>query len=233
MEEIKEEPEPREAIRTPAMSGINTPRIEIPTFDGNVLNWGLFWEQFQDAVHDKQHMGEIDKLMYRRDAHKDGPAKNVIHCLTHSAESYQEAIKCSKDRYDRPGLSFHEHVYSIVHALPMKADNGRELQRLYDRWNQHIRAIKAFDAYDIDTFLTAIMELKLGETTKLKLMEHINDSTKTPPYTDLLKFMDLQAQHSSLRRSSRCNRRLHTSPIRRLRNHAWRAGKETIKKAIV
>ena len=39
------------------------------------------------------------------------------------------------------------------------------------------------------------MELKLGETTKLKWMEHSNDSTKTPPYADLLRFMDLQAQH--------------------------------------
>ena len=39
------------------------------------------------------------------------------------------------------------------------------------------------------------MELKLGETTKLKWMEYSNDSTKTPPYTDLLRFMDLQAQH--------------------------------------
>ena len=77
----------------------------------------------------------------------------------------------------------------------MKADNGKELRRLYDLWNQHIRAIKAFDAYDIDTFLTAIMELKLGEATKLKWMEHSNDSKATPPYTDLLRFMDLQAQH--------------------------------------
>ena len=36
--------------------------------------------------------------------------------------------------------------------------------------------IKAFDAYDLDIFLTVIMDLKLGETTKLKLMEHSNDS---------------------------------------------------------
>ena len=62
----------------------------------------------------------------------------------------------------------------------MKANNGKELRRLYDLWNQHIRAIKAFNTYDPDTFLTAIMELKLGETTKLKWMEHSNDSTKTP-----------------------------------------------------
>ena len=77
----------------------------------------------------------------------------------------------------------------------MKANNGKELRRLYDLWNQHIRAIKAFDAYDLDTFLTTIMELKLDETTKLKWMEHSNDSQKTPPYFELLDFLDMHARH--------------------------------------
>ena len=44
-------------------------------------------------------------------------------------------------------------------------------------------------------FLTAIMEQKLGEATKLKWMEHSNESKTTPPYKNLLRFMDLQAQH--------------------------------------
>ena len=80
---------------------------------------------------------------------------------------------------------------SCMQGPTMKADNGRELRRLYDLWNQHIRAIKAFNAYDIDTFLTEIMEQKLGEATKLKWMEYSNESKTTPPYTDLLRFMDL------------------------------------------
>ena len=122
----------REAIRIPVMSGINVPRIEIPTFDGNIWNWRLFWEQFQAAVNDKEHLREIGKLMYLHDTLKDGPAKNVIQGLTQSAKCYQEAIKCLKERYDRPRLIHCEHVCSIVQALPMKADNRRELQRLYD-----------------------------------------------------------------------------------------------------
>ena len=79
------------------MAGVNLPRIEIPTFDGNILNWRLFWEQFQAAVHDKPQLGEVDKLTYLRNALKDGPAKSVIQGITQMAESYQEAIRCLKD----------------------------------------------------------------------------------------------------------------------------------------
>ena len=120
MEETKKEP-----IGLPMMSGINLPRIEIPTFDGNILNWRLYWEQFQGAVHDKAHFEEVDKLMYLRHALKDGPARNVIQGLTQSAESYQDSVRYLKDRYDWPRLVHREHVRSIVQVPPMKPDNGR------------------------------------------------------------------------------------------------------------
>ena len=110
------------------------------------------------------------------------------------AESYQDAVRCVKDHYNRTRLIHCEHVRSIVQAPPMNADNGKEIRRLYDLWNQHVRVIKAFNVYNINAFLTAIMERKLGEATKLKWMEHSDESKTTSPYTDLLRFMDLQAQ---------------------------------------
>ena len=195
MEETKGELDSKKVVGVPMLSGANLPRIEIPTFDGNILNWRLFWEQFQAAVHDKPHLGEIDKLTYLRDALKNGPARTVVQGLTQTADSYQEAVRCLKERYDRPRLIHREHVRSIIQAPPLKACNGRELRRLYDLCNQHIRAIKASDDYEIDTLLTIIMELKLDEVTKLKWMEHSNHSKTTPPHSELLKFLDLQAQH--------------------------------------
>ena len=202
MERTKKEPSPQ-VITPPMLAGVNLPRIEIPTFDGNILNWRLFWEQFQAAVHDKPQLGEVDKLTYLRDALKSGPAKSVVQGLTQTADSYQEAIRCLKDRYDRPRLTHREHVRSILQAPTLKAHNGKEVRKLYDICTQHIRAIKASDTFDLDTFLTIIMELKLDEVTKLKWMEYSNDSETTPPHAELLKFLDLQARHFELVPSER------------------------------
>ena len=52
----------------PMMDGVNLPRIAVPKFDGNILNWRPFWEQFQAAVHEKPHLEKVDKLTYLRDA---------------------------------------------------------------------------------------------------------------------------------------------------------------------
>ena len=39
------------ASRTMGMLGIQLPKIEVPTFDGNLLNWQIFWEQFESTIH--------------------------------------------------------------------------------------------------------------------------------------------------------------------------------------
>ena len=100
-ESTKEEPTPQ-TIRMPMMIGVISPWIEILTFDSNILNWQLLWEEFQAAVHDKPQLGEADTLTYLWDTLKDGLARNIIQGLIQIAESYQEAIKCLKDCYKMP-----------------------------------------------------------------------------------------------------------------------------------
>ena len=72
------------------MAGVNLPWIDIPTIDGNIVHLWPFWERFQSAIHDKPHLGEVDKLTYLRNAPKGGPARYVIQGLMQTAESYQD-----------------------------------------------------------------------------------------------------------------------------------------------
>ena len=79
--DLTDEPKKEPAIETtgmPTTSGVNLPRIEVPTFDGNILNWRIFWEQFDSAIHSKSTLTDSDKLTYLRDALKGGPARSVI-----------------------------------------------------------------------------------------------------------------------------------------------------------
>ena len=140
------------------------------------------------------NIGEIDKLTYSRDAVKGGPARNVIQGLTQTVESYKEAIECIRARYDRLRITHREHVRSILQTPVMKSNSGRELRRLYDHCNQHIRAIKASEHCDLDTLLSVVMELKLDEASRQKWMEFTNESQMTPTQDEMLKFLGLQAR---------------------------------------
>ena len=48
--------------------GVRLPKLEVPTFDGNILNWCTFWEQFKVSVHDRTNFIDSEKLAYLRNA---------------------------------------------------------------------------------------------------------------------------------------------------------------------
>ena len=45
--------------------GVKLPKIKTPTSDGNILNWGHFWEQFKTTVHVKEQFSGVYKLANR------------------------------------------------------------------------------------------------------------------------------------------------------------------------
>ena len=114
------------------MSGIQLPKIEVPTFDGNILSWRIFSEEFNSTIHSKTHLTDTDKLTYLRGTLKDGPAHHVVSGLMQTSESYMEAIRYLQERYDRPCILHQAHVRKIQEATPLKTGSGQELRRLHD-----------------------------------------------------------------------------------------------------
>ena len=84
------------------VSRVKLQKLNIPTFNGDLLNWKQFWEQFCVAVHDHTSISNAENLAYLRNALKDGTAKSVIERLLKTGEHYVEATECLKNRYDRP-----------------------------------------------------------------------------------------------------------------------------------
>ena len=66
--------------------GEKLPKRDAPTFDGNILNWRSFWEQFCVSVHDRFSLSDSEKLVYLQHSLKDGTAKNVIEGLSLSGD---------------------------------------------------------------------------------------------------------------------------------------------------
>ena len=142
------------AVTPPESSGVKLPKLDVPTFDGNILNWKQFWEQFTVFVHKRFSLSNAEKLVYLQQAIKDGPAKSSIEGLSRSGDHYDEAVDCLKSRYDRPRLLQRTHVRMIIDAPPLKDGNGKELRRLHDTIKQHLRALENSDHGLPGTFIT-------------------------------------------------------------------------------
>ncbi len=49
--------------------GGKLPRIDIALFNGDLLDWQTFWEQFDLTVHSRRDVPNAEKLAYLRHAH--------------------------------------------------------------------------------------------------------------------------------------------------------------------
>ncbi len=45
---------------------VKLPTLEIPMFDGSILNWTTFWEQFDISIHSRFDLATAEKLAYLR-----------------------------------------------------------------------------------------------------------------------------------------------------------------------
>ena len=167
--------------------------IDVPKFDGNIINWHTFWEQFDISVHTRANLSDSEKLVYLRHSLKDGSARNVIEGLSRSGEYYTEAVESLKPHYNRPRLVHQAHVRMIMEALPLKNGTGKELHRLHDTVQQHIRALKAIDYEPSGHFITSVLELKLDSNTMFEWQKESQDEMNVPHYLD---FVNLRTQAS-------------------------------------
>ena len=192
---LKETPATSEAHLEPT---VELPKISVPTFDGDVLNWAVFWEQFETAIHNSKKLHDAQKLAYLRDAVDCGPAKKVIQGLAHSAGTYQEAVKCLQQRYDRPRFIHQKHVKTIVEIPTVKYGNGRELRQLHDLVSQHLRSLRTIKGDTFESFMSSLIEMKLDQSSKFAWQQHTHERRDVPSIDELLEFVDWRAQASEL-----------------------------------
>ena len=58
--------------------GVKLPKLDVPTFDGSILNWKSSWEQFCVSMHRRTNLSDSEKLDYLQHALKGGSVKQVI-----------------------------------------------------------------------------------------------------------------------------------------------------------
>ena len=178
--------------------GVKLPKLEVPKFDGNILHWKRFWEQFYVSVHQCSNLSNAEKLVYLQRALEDGNARSVIEGLSQSGEQYAEAVKCLTSRFDRPRLIHQAHVKMILDVPPVRNGTGQELRELHDTIQQHTRALKSMEQEPSPSFITFVIELKLDSNTMFEWQQHTHSQNDVPHYCDMLEFLDSCAQASEV-----------------------------------
>ena len=103
-------------------------------------------------------------------------------------------MECLTSRFDRPRLIHQTHVKKILESPQLHDGNSKELRRLHDTVQQHVRALKSMSEEPSLSFITSIIELKLDATTMFEWQRHTQSQSEIPHYLEILKFLDFRAQ---------------------------------------
>ena len=157
----------------PTNTTVRLPRLDLPTFSGNALEWQPFWDGFDAAVHTNPAISEVQKLNYLRSLIK-GEASQVIAGFPLTSDSYEHSLALLKDRYGTPYKLIMAHMQAFVYlSSPPNTLSG--LQQFHDTVERHIRSLstlgKSTDSY-ADILVPIILNKLPLATIKNMAREH-------------------------------------------------------------
>ncbi|XP_047996335.1 uncharacterized protein LOC125234172 [Leguminivora glycinivorella] len=134
----------REKTNTSSFQGKPTnrgklPELNLPTFDGNVLQWTPFWDQFKSNI-DQRELKDVDKLLYLKTSLK-GDAQTILDGLETTNDNYKIAVETLTNRYGKKSQIVDAH-YSTLYKLK-RAENPDECRKTLDDIERHLRVLNS------------------------------------------------------------------------------------------
>ena len=125
----------------PPSTGLQLPKLTMPSFAGDPLEWQSFCDTFESAVHNNSVITDVQKFTYLR-AQLDGAAAQCIAGFTPTHANYAQALALLRDRFGRDHIVINAHIHALL-ALPSPQANGPSLRGFYDAVECHIRGLLA------------------------------------------------------------------------------------------
>ncbi|XP_028403790.1 uncharacterized protein LOC114541524, partial [Dendronephthya gigantea] len=83
---------------SPLNQNSRLPKLNLPTFSGNPLQWFTFWDSFEATVHTNPTLGDVQKFSYLK-AQLVGDASRAITGFPLTNHNYTKAVQLLKERF--------------------------------------------------------------------------------------------------------------------------------------
>ena len=150
------------------MTDVKLPKLNLPVFNGDVLQWQSFWDQFVAAV-DSTDLPDVSKFSYLRASLEDEP-KAAIQGLSLTSAHYASACKILKDRFGRKETIIFSHIQKLLNlSVPSKCSVSA-LWKLNDDLQAHTRSLATLgiDGDKYGVILTPLILSRVPQEVRLE-----------------------------------------------------------------
>ena len=104
----------------PRSKHIQLPKLSLPTFNGDVMNWATFWSQFSAAVGSNPDLSPINKLTYLREAIKDPTITPLLYCGIKGDDHYEDVVGILKQRFDKQRVIHSTYCKTLINSTAVE-----------------------------------------------------------------------------------------------------------------
>ena len=149
-----------------AMS-VKLPKLDMLTFSGDKLKWSEFWDAFENAVHNKKKMSNIEKFNYLK-SWVSGEARSAIQGLTLSNENYGVVIDLLKERFGNEQEIVDLHYNQMMNLYPA-SNTTSSLRNLLGQLEKYLLSLEVLKQNVNQDVFVSMIRAKLPEDVLLQL----------------------------------------------------------------
>lgn len=167
---------------------VKLPKINLPTFSGNIKTWSEFYDVFQSLIHENKSLSDTERMHYLVSS-LTGDALALIRVFPITGKYYCEAYEALVARYrDKRELAFT--CWKEMQSLSLQSNNAHEFRRVLDTFNENLAILKRLELpiEQWDFILCYLLLSKLNSTMRCEF-EQEYPNNELPTYTTLKSFL--------------------------------------------
>ncbi|XP_063404673.1 uncharacterized protein LOC134688131 [Mytilus trossulus] len=132
---------PSYAIPSAISSNHRLPKLILPTFNGNILEWQSFWDSYESAVHYNPTLTDVQKFNYLK-AQLENEAAQTIAGFSLTNANYAEAVNVLIERFGQTHKITQAHLQALLAITPPQ-DDLISLRMFYDKMESLVRGLES------------------------------------------------------------------------------------------
>lgn len=186
-----------QAVKSP----LKLPKLNLPTFSGNLETWISFINLYNATVHNNPDIDPVLKFQYLLSVLR-GEALNIVKSLNLTAENYVIAYRLLTDRYqnDRRLKSFH--LNNLLDLPSVTASRPQLIRQFINSFNENTQALSALECSvtGVNPVLSAMlmrkMDVELRKRFETFRGSNNNNRNDFPEVQDIISFLTKECVHN-------------------------------------
>lgn len=180
-------------------NNIKLPKLTLPSFNGNLMNWKIYYETFRKIIHENTELSNAEKIQYLVGSLTD-KALNVCAGISTTADNYEIIWNALIDKYEDSRAQATYYFDQILNIKQIAIPTASTLEAFIDQFHSSISALQQLKIPNLlQCFFLYIGTQKLDKQTAIAFESSVRKS-ETPSYDDFVIF--LREQVKILQRTS-------------------------------